>query len=80
MLIAHEGYSCRIEMRGIENSVGLLECLSRSFAFKTSAPFRTDDAGDLCTFRIAYGSQFTRRGLESLLLSIPGVKLRIHSE
>ena len=32
-----------------------------------------------CTFNVAYGSQLTRRGLEGLLLAIPGVKLVVDS-
>ena len=75
--IAHEDYSCRVESLGLANSLWLLQCLSRSFAFKTSAPLRADGPNELCTFRLAYGSYFTKGSLESLLLSIPGMTLRI---
>jgi hypothetical protein len=80
VFIAHEGYSCRVETRGIDNSSWLLQCLSRSFAFKTSAPLQANGPSEVCTFRLAYGSQFTDKSLERLLLSIPGVRLRIHSD
>ncbi len=75
--IKHEGYSCRVKAEGVANSLWLLKCLSHSFAFKTSEPLVANGPTEYCTFQLAYGSHLTRRGLESLLLSVPGVRLSV---
>lgn len=75
MLIRHEGFACRVRAEGNANSLEILRRSSNSFAFKTCEPLEQSGQPVYCTFNVAYGSYLTRRGLESLLLAIPGVKL-----
>lgn len=77
MLIRHEGFACRVRADGAANSLEILKRLSNSFAFKTCEPLEQCGQSTYCTFSVAYGSHLTRRGLESLLLAIPGVKLLV---
>ena len=75
MFIRHEGYACRLRVAGIENSQWILDQLSKAFVFMTSEPIQEEGLPALCTFRVVYGSQLSRRKLESLLVAIPGVRL-----
>ena len=73
--IRHEGYACRVRVAGIENAFWVLDCLSKSFVFRTSQPIQEAELPAYCTFCVAHGSQISRRQLESLFAAIPGVRL-----
>ena len=69
------GQASRVGVDGIANTQWLLDCLGRSFVFKTSEPVQQDLNSAWCTFQVMYSPQMPRRGLEKLLASIPRVSL-----
>ena len=69
------GNACRVRVDGIKNAQWLVDRLSRSFVFKTSDPMNEEEGSSCYTFRVAYSSQMSRRGLERLLAAIPEVNL-----
>ena len=69
------GNTCRVRVAGAKNAQWLLARLGRGFAFKTAEPMNEEDDSSCCTFRVAYGPQMSRRGLETLLAGIPEVDL-----
>ena len=69
------GSNCRVRVDGIRNAQWLLNRLGHSFVFKTADPMNEEEGSSCCTFRVAHGSQTSRRGLERLLAAIPEVKL-----
>ena len=69
------GSNCRMRVDGIRNARWLLDRLGHSFVFKTADPMNEEEGSSCCTFRVAYGFQKSRRGLERLLAAIPEVKL-----
>ena len=74
VVIRHGGFACHVRVAGIENARWVLEHLSDSFAFQTSA-LQEADLPAYCSFSVAYGSQLSRRKLENLFTAIPGVQL-----
>ncbi len=77
VLIRHEGYACRVRVASIADARWVLDCLSKSFIFRTSDPFEEHNVPDDCVFCVAYGSQPSRRALESLIAAIPGARLEV---
>ncbi|MBN2293603.1 MAG: hypothetical protein JXM70_14330 [Pirellulales bacterium] len=69
------GGNCRVRVDGIKNAQWLIDRLAKSFVFKTSEPMDKDRGSLSCTFRVAYSSQISHRGLEKLLAAIPEVNL-----
>ena len=69
------GGNCRLRVDGIGNAQWLLNRLGHSFVFKTADPINKEEGSSYCTFRVAYSSKMSRRGLERLLAAIPEVKL-----
>jgi len=69
------GSNCRVRVDGTSNAQWLLNRLGHSFVFKTADPMNEEEGSSCCTFRVAYNSQMSRRGLERLLAAIPEVKL-----
>ena len=69
------GDTCRVRVDGVKNAQWLLSQLGRSFVFKTAEPMNEEADSTYCTFRMAYSSQMSRRGLERLLAGIPEVVL-----
>lgn len=69
------GSTCRIRVDGVGNAQWLLKRLGQSFVFKTAEPVNEEDDFPCCSFRVAYDSQMTRRGIERLLGGIPEVTL-----
>ena len=67
--------NCRLRVDGISNAQWLLYRLGHSFIFKTAAPMNEEEGSSCCSFRVAYNSQASRRGLKKLLGAIPEVKL-----
>lgn len=69
------GGNCRMRVDGIRNAHWLLNRLGHSFVFKAAEPMNEEEGSSCCTFRVAYNSQMSRRGLERLLTAIPEVRL-----
>ena len=69
------GGNCRLRVDGIGNAQWLLDCLGRSFVFKTAEPVDEEHDSSHCSFHVAYNSQTSRRGLERLLAGIPEVQM-----
>jgi hypothetical protein len=69
------GGTCRIRVDGLRNAKWLLNRLGHAFVFKTAEAIDEEDRGAHCSFRVAYNSQTSRRGLEKLLAAIPEVQL-----
>ena len=67
--------NCRVKVDGISNAQWLLNRLGHSYVFKTAAPISEEEGSSCCSFRVAYNSQTSRRGLARLLGAIPEVKL-----
>ena len=67
--------NCRVRVDGIRNAQWLLYRLGHSFVFRTADPMNEEEGSSCCSFRVAYGSQTSRRGLERLLAAIPEVNL-----
>ena len=67
--------NCRLRVDGIRNAHWLLDRLGHSFVFKTAAPM-DEEEGSMCySFRVAYSSHISNRGLVRLLAAIPEVTL-----
>ena len=69
------GSNYRMRVDGSRNAQWLLDRLGQSFVFKTAEPMNEENGSSCCTFRVEYGSQMSRRGLEVLLAAIPEVNL-----
>ncbi len=69
------GSDYRVRVDGIGNARWLLDLLGHSFVFKTADPMNEEDGSACCTFRVAYNSRTSRRGLDRLLAAIPEVTL-----
>ena len=69
------GSNCRMRVDGIGNAQWLLNRLGHSFVFKTAEPMNEEEGSSCCSFRLAYNSQTSRRGLDRLLAAIPEVNL-----
>ncbi len=69
------GSNFRLRVDGGRNALWLLNRLGHSFVFKTADPINEEQGSSCCTFRVAYSSKMSRRGLERLLAAIPEVKL-----
>ena len=69
------GGDCRIRVDGISNARWLLDRLGHAFVFKTAEPLNEEYGSSVCSFRVAYSSQTSRRGLTRLLATIPEVQL-----
>ena len=69
------GSNYRVRVDGSRNAQWLLDRLGQSFVFKTAEPMNEEDGSSCCTFRVEYGSQMSRRGLERLLAAIPEVSV-----
>ena len=67
------GVTCRVRVEGIRNAQWLLARLGHGFAFKTAEPISEEADSSSCSFRVAYSSGMSRRGLERLLAAIPEV-------
>jgi hypothetical protein len=67
------GGTCRVRVEGIRNARWLLARLGHGFVFKTAEPISEEADSSCCSFRVAYSSQMSRRGLEKLLSGIPEV-------
>jgi len=72
-----EGYACRIRVENTEVAQRVIACLSAAFAFQTSEPMRESVNPAECHFRIAYGSELSRRKIVRLLTAIPGLRFRV---
>ena len=77
VFIRHEEYACRVRVVGVENARWILARLSESFVFRTSEPIEEAKLPAFSTFAVAYGSQPSRRRLESLFAALPGVSLQM---
>jgi hypothetical protein len=69
------GDASRVRVEGNENTRWLLDRLSQSFVFKSSAPVVQERGTPCCTFEVFYGSQTSRSTFERLLATIPEVTL-----
>ncbi|HYW78998.1 MAG TPA: hypothetical protein VE890_05445 [Thermoguttaceae bacterium] len=69
------GGNCRLRVDGIGNTQWLLDCLGRSFVFKTAAPVNEEYDSPYCSFHVAYNSQTSHRSLQRLLAGIPEVSV-----
>jgi hypothetical protein len=69
------GNVCRVRVDGLRNAQWLLNRLGHSFVFKTADPMNEEVGSPCCTFRVAYDSQMSPRGLRRLLATIPEVQL-----
>lgn len=64
------GETCRVRVDGIRNAEWLLAKLAYGFVFKTAEPIKEDPHSSCCSFRVAYGSLVSYRGLEKLLAGL----------
>ena len=71
--------SVGLRVDGLANTNWLLTRLSDCFVFKTCEPFRDISNTSAYTFRVAYNSQLSGRGLAKLLRGISQVKLIVES-
>ena len=69
------GNNSRVRVDGVGNAQWLLNRLGHSFVFKTADPMNEEEGSSCCSFRVAYNSQMSRRGLDRLLAGIPEVQL-----
>lgn len=71
------GNFCRVRVDGLKNAQWLINRLGHSFVFKTAEPLNEELGSSWCTFRVAYCSEISPRGIARLLAGIPEVNLMI---
>lgn len=69
------GFSCRVQVDGLQNTRWLLGRLERAAVFKTCEPVNETLGSQHCTFQVPFDSHVTRGSLEKLLAKMPEVTL-----